>query len=68
VRQRLEQQEADGAPDPVVSFLGLAQQLTRAEAVKLFMQVGPSALHIFTFMQVSPPTPSGSCSPHCRTW
>ena len=36
---RLAQQEAAGEPDPAVSFLELAQQLTRPEAVKLFMQV-----------------------------
>ncbi|GFH19929.1 uncharacterized protein HaLaN_16961 [Haematococcus lacustris] len=39
VRQELDMQSAAGQPDPAVSFLSLAQRLTRAEAVKLFMQV-----------------------------
>lgn len=39
VKQRTAAQRLQGAADPLVSFLGLAQQLTRSEAVKLFVQV-----------------------------
>ncbi len=35
----LARQRQAGVGDPCVSFLELAQRLTRAEAVKLFMQV-----------------------------
>jgi hypothetical protein len=40
VHQRLSEQEAAGQTDPALSFLQLVQRLTRAEAVKLFVQVG----------------------------
>ncbi len=35
----LREQKASGVAEPAVSFMELAQRLTRKEAVKLFMQV-----------------------------
>ncbi|KAF5840496.1 hypothetical protein DUNSADRAFT_16587 [Dunaliella salina] len=51
LRQSLSQQEAAGSSDPVVSFMELAQQLTRSEAVKLFMQV--LVTHSLSFVSAS---------------
>lgn len=39
MHQHLAQQEAEGCEDPAISFFELVQQLKRAEAVKLFVQV-----------------------------